>query len=97
MSSSKTGIQITRRDLIKAQAAMTAAAVAGMSITANATNLIASSADNQLKWSKAPCRFCGTGCGVSVATRNGRVVATHGDVEAPVNKASLHQNSQQVP
>ena len=86
MSSSKTGIQITRRDLIKAQAAMTAAAVAGMSITANATNLIASSADNQLKWSKAPCRFCGTGCGVSVATRNGRVVATHGDVEAPVNK-----------
>ena len=78
--------QLTRRDVIKAQAAATAAAVAGVAVPVQASNLIASSADNKLKWSKAPCRFCGTGCGVSVATKNGKVVATHGDVHAPVNK-----------
>src|SRR5690606_20397634 len=32
------------------------------------------------------CRYCGTGCGVNVAVRDGRVVATHGDVHAEVNR-----------
>jgi nitrate reductase NapA len=40
----------------------------------------------KLKWSKAPCRFCGTGCGVTVGVKDNRVVATHGDVAAEVNK-----------
>ena len=39
-----------------------------------------------LKWSKAPCRFCGTGCGVMVAVKDNRVVATQGDPEAEVNR-----------
>ena len=39
-----------------------------------------------LKWSKAPCRYCGTGYGVNVAVRDGRVVATHGDVQSEVNR-----------
>ena len=42
--------------------------------------------DTQLKWSKAPCRFCGTGCGVMVAVKDNRVVATHGDIQAEVNR-----------
>ena len=33
----------------------------------------------EIKWSKAPCRFCGTGCGVMVGVKEGRVVATHGE------------------
>ena len=40
----------------------------------------------ELKWSKAPCRFCGTGCGVTVAVKDNRVVATHGDADAEVNR-----------
>ena len=40
----------------------------------------------QIKWSKAPCRFCGTGCGVMVGVKDGRVVATHGDMQAEVNR-----------
>ncbi|MBY0430229.1 MAG: nitrate reductase catalytic subunit NapA, partial [Rhodospirillales bacterium] len=36
--------------------------------------------------SKAPCRFCGTGCGVMVAVKDNRVVATHGDMQAEVNR-----------
>jgi anaerobic selenocysteine-containing dehydrogenase len=40
-----------------------------------------SAADN-----KAACRFCGTGCGVMVGVKDGRVVATHGDMQAEVNR-----------
>jgi nitrate reductase NapA len=39
-----------------------------------------------MKWHKAPCRFCGTGCGVTVAVKSNRVVATLGDPEAEVNR-----------
>ena len=34
--------------------------------------------DKNIRWDKAPCRFCGTGCSVLVGTQNGRVVATQG-------------------
>jgi nitrate reductase NapA len=40
-------------------------------------------------WDKAPCRFCGTGCGVEVGTRDGKVVAVRGDEQSPVNKGLL--------
>ncbi len=45
--------------------------------------------DPNLSWDKAPCRFCGTGCGVMVGTRDGKVVAVAGDVLNPVNKGLL--------
>ncbi len=32
-------------------------------------------AQEGLKWAKAPCRFCGVGCGVLVGVRQGRVEA----------------------
>ncbi|HET7343175.1 MAG TPA: molybdopterin-dependent oxidoreductase, partial [Methylomirabilota bacterium] len=38
---------------------------------------------------KAPCRFCGTGCGVQVGLAGGRVVAVRGDEEAAVNRGML--------
>ncbi|PSW19593.1 periplasmic nitrate reductase subunit alpha [Photobacterium sanctipauli] len=79
-------MKMTRRAFVKANAAASAAAVAGISLPATATNLIVSSDETKIKWDKAPCRFCGTGCSVLVGTQNGRVVATQGDPEAPVNK-----------
>jgi nitrate reductase NapA len=79
-------MKTTRRDFIKATAAASAAGVAGLSLPASATNLITDSEYTKLTWSKAPCRFCGTGCGVTVATKNGRVVATHGDSLSEVNR-----------
>jgi nitrate reductase NapA len=39
-----------------------------------------------VRWDKAPCRFCGTGCSVMVGVQDGRVVATQGDPDAPVNR-----------
>ena len=77
---------ITRRDAIKAQAVAAAAAAAGLPLPALAQNLTTDAALTGLRWAKAPCRFCGTGCSVMVATKNGRVVATHGDAEAEVNR-----------
>src|SRR6188472_1114583 len=77
---------ITRRDVIKAQAVAAAAAAAGLPAPALAQNLTTDAALTGLHWAKAPCRFCGTGCSVMVATKSGRVVATAGDVEAEVNR-----------
>lgn len=79
-------MSITRRDCIKASAVATAAAAAGIS-TIDANAQIITEADRiGLKWDKAPCRFCGTGCSVMLATKDGKVVASHGDVKAPVNR-----------
>jgi nitrate reductase (cytochrome) len=77
---------LSRRDLLKAQAAAIAAAAAGIALPAGAQPVPGGSAALQIKWSKAPCRFCGTGCGVMVGVREGQVVATHGDMQAEVNR-----------
>ena len=79
-------MKLRRRDFMKAQAAAAAAAVAGIATPGAAANLVTDTAKTELKWSKAPCRFCGTGCGVMVATKAGRLVATHGDAKAEVNR-----------
>jgi len=79
-------MKLSRRDFVKTQAAASAAAAAGISLPASATNLITKSSDTEINWDKAPCRFCGTGCSVLVGTQNDRVVATQGDPEAPVNR-----------
>lgn len=42
-----------------------------------------------LKWSKAPCRYCGTGCGVEVGVHDNRVMAVRGDPLSPVNRGLL--------
>ncbi|MBL5975989.1 MULTISPECIES: periplasmic nitrate reductase subunit alpha [Comamonas] len=74
----------TRRDFVRQSAAAAAGAVAGIPIEVLSQDAGAMAAD--LKWSKAPCRFCGTGCGVMVAVKDNRVVATQGDPEAEVNR-----------
>jgi nitrate reductase NapA len=79
-------MKFTRRDFIKASAAATAAAAAGISLPLAGTNLVTDSEYTRLKWSKAACRFCGTGCSVNVAVKDNKVVATHGDVKSDVNR-----------
>src|SRR5688572_13375694 len=78
-------MKLTRRDYLKTQAALTAATAAGITLPAHA-NPLATGAEVKLKWSKAPCRFCGTGCGVMVGVKDGRVVTTHGDQQSEVNR-----------
>jgi len=45
--------------------------------------------DPRLTWSKAPCRFCGVGCGVMVGVKDGKVLAVAGDELSPVNRGLL--------
>ncbi|MGL5991716.1 MAG: nitrate reductase catalytic subunit NapA [Plesiomonas sp.] len=78
-------MKLSRRDFMKANAAAAAAVAAGVTLPAIA-NAAESAGNNQITWDKAPCRFCGTGCGVLVGTQNGRVVASQGDPDAPVNR-----------
>lgn len=77
---------ITRRDYLKAQAAVAAAAAIGVTLQQAHATQLPTGADASVKWSKAPCRFCGTGCGVMVGVKDGRVVASHGDQKAEVNR-----------
>ncbi|MFO6377792.1 periplasmic nitrate reductase subunit alpha, partial [Pseudomonas aeruginosa] len=79
-------MNLTRREFAKANAAAIAAAAAGLPILVRASNLVTEADVTSLVWNKAPCRFCGTGCSVMVATRDGQVVATHGDIKAEVNR-----------
>ena len=78
-------MSLNRREFIKTNAVAAAAATAGMSLPAAALAQ-AGSPPLQVRWDKAPCRFCGTGCSVLVGVQNDRVVATQGDPEAPVNR-----------
>lgn len=79
-------MKMTRRDYLKASAVATAATAAGVPHTAGANTLVTDAAKTGLKWDKAPCRFCGTGCSVMLATKKGKLVASHGDVLSPVNR-----------
>lgn len=75
-------MKLNRRDFIKANAAAAAMSAAGLGTATAATE----AGQDGIRWDKAPCRFCGTGCSVLVGTQGGRVVATQGDPEAPVNR-----------
>ncbi len=76
-------MKLTRREFIKSQAITAAALTAGITIPGLAN---AEGKDDGIRWDKTACRFCGTGCSVLVGVKDGKVVATQGDPEAPVNK-----------
>ncbi len=79
-------MKLSRREFIKAQAVAAAATSAGLTLPAANRALGEEEDDGDIRWDKIPCRFCGTGCSVLAGVRNGRVVATQGDPDAPVNK-----------
>ncbi len=74
-----------RRDFLKSAAAASAASAIGMSIPTEA-QAKADAAQSDWRWDKAACRFCGTGCGIMLATKDERIVAVKGDPAAPVNR-----------
>ncbi len=78
-------MKLTRREFIKTNAIAAAASTAGMSIPGMSLAATPQS-DDGVRWDKGVCRYCGTGCGVLIGVKDGRVVATQGDPDAPVNK-----------
>jgi len=77
-------MSLTRRAFIKTSAAVAAATAIGMTVP---DELLAAAqrTESGWRWDKAVCRFCGTGCGIMVATRDDRIIAVKGDPAAPVN------------
>jgi len=73
-------MQATRREFIKISAMAAVAGVAAPSM------VMAAQQDSSTKWVKSVCRFCGTGCGVMLGVRDGRLVALRGDPEHPTTK-----------
>ncbi|MEA2029229.1 MAG: nitrate reductase catalytic subunit NapA [Campylobacterota bacterium] len=76
---------LSRRDFLKSSAAASAAAAVGMSVPSS-LHAEATQAQSGWRWDKAACRFCGTGCGIMMATKEGKIVAVKGDPAAPVNR-----------
>ena len=77
-------MKLTRREFIKTNAVAAAATAAGMSVPGASAG--PAEGGDGVRWDKGACRYCGTGCGVLVGVKDGRVVATQGDPDAPVNK-----------
>src|SRR3970040_1483501 len=82
-------MSMTRRDFIKSSAGAAAAAAPDITIPGLNEALAAAAPDKSIRWDKGACRYCGTGCGVMVGVKDGRVVATQGDPDAPVNRGLL--------
>ncbi len=81
---------IDRRSFIKKAAkisAMVAAAAMFPGIVFAEDQKLPKGVDEEgLAWKKTPCRFCGVGCGLKVAVKDGKAVAVKGDPKSPVNK-----------
>ncbi|QIX85847.1 nitrate reductase catalytic subunit NapA [Campylobacter ureolyticus] len=76
---------MNRRDFIKSAAAASACSAVGISVPSS-LSAKSNEAEKSWRWDKAVCRFCGTGCGIMVATKDGKIVAVKGDPKAPVNR-----------
>lgn len=89
-------MELTRRSLLKATAISVTLAVAGckqkdeeasapvnVSEGQNVTNI------EPDEWKTSVCRFCGTGCGILVGVKDGKIIATKGD---PDNRSSRGLN-----
>ena len=86
-------MSMKRRNFLKTLGAGTAGIAAFSCKDQEAAGRIAveqgSIQDVDLTWSKAPCRYCGTGCGVEVGVKDGRIMAIRGDEASPVNRGLL--------
>ena len=78
-------MDISRRNFIKTVLASATAASVGFPISDKAWADIKELGKNW-RWDKGVCRFCGVGCGIKIATHEGRIVATIADPDAPVNR-----------
>jgi nitrate reductase NapA len=75
----------TRREFVRTAVAASVAASVGIPVTSEA-RAQAAELEKDWTWDKSVCRFCGTGCGIMVGTKNGTIVSVKGDPENPVNR-----------
>ncbi len=91
----------SRRDFLRSSAAAAVVAVGAPGVAA--TPFGASSAGSpaspraDVEWVKSVCRFCGTGCGVLLGVRDGRLVSLRGDPQHPTTKGLVCAKSLFLP
>lgn len=81
-------MDIDRRAFIKSAAVQSAIAAAAMlfpGISFGAWKKL-EEFSGAVEWKKAPCRFCGVGCGLMIGVSGDRAVAVKGDPDSSVNK-----------
>ncbi len=81
---------VSRRDFLKLSGGTAVAGVVASGLVPGE----ASAAEKELKIqgateTKTICPYCSVGCGISVYTKNGKVVNTEGDPEHPTNEGTL--------
>ncbi len=79
---------LDRRTFLKDAAVVSAAAAASATFPGVASSAAAPEHHAGLIWKKAPCRFCGVGCGLLVGIESGRAVAVKGDPDSPVSRGT---------
>ena len=87
--------KVTRREFLRQSSG--AVVAAGSAIYLNPFELFAGNPVTNLKWDKAPCRFCGTGCSVLVGVENGKIMAVKGDPKSSVNQGTLCSKGYSLP
>ena len=86
---------LSRREFVRASVATATALAAGLpgvGLAASGDSTPPVNSTDPMhgwSWDKGVCRFCGVGCGIEIATREGRVVAVRGDAASPVNRGLL--------
>ena len=79
-------MSVSRRDFLKQSMAISSASAAGALPVPEIANAALAEQEKGWRWDRGVCRFCGVGCGIQIATENGRIVATQADIDAPVNR-----------
>jgi nitrate reductase NapA len=79
-------VVVDRRDFLRRTAFASAAAAAASMVPGVAFGEEWLDGPQDVTWRKAPCRFCGTGCGLLIGLSEGRAVGVRGDPDSPVNR-----------
>jgi nitrate reductase NapA len=77
---------VSRRDFLKQSAVISAAAMTTNLSVSETAEAVTKNVEAGWRWDRGVCRFCGVGCGIQIATHNGKIVATKADADAPVNR-----------
>ena len=72
--------RVSRREFLGQSSGVIVAV--GSAIYLNPFEVFKGDPEADLKWDKAPCRFCGTGCSVLVGVENGKIMAVKVDPES---------------
>jgi nitrate reductase NapA len=80
-------LELTRKSLLKATAiSMTMAAVGCSQKDKSELKSTQAAIIEPDVWKTSVCRFCGTGCGILIGIKDGKVISTKGDPENRSNK-----------